>query len=293
MNPLLSAEWLTELEAMRRKLRFDVRSRVFGDHLSKRKGSGAEFLEHRPYAAGDDLRRLDWAVFARTGEPAIKLFRAEEDTCMRIFVDTSASLLQGSPPKLDTARKIAAAVGYVALASSERAQVLSGGDRLNPMTTPARGRGGVLRLMNELSNIHASGRSDLATCLSAARKTSREQSVFVVLSDFFDAGPVSEALTSLASDGHTLLLVQVLSVDEAIPNLDGDYTLVDSESGEDLSLTVDEASITEYTERLAALFESLQKVARRSRGTALQVVGPESPPDVVLRLLDPPRNAKP
>jgi uncharacterized protein (DUF58 family) len=293
MNELLSAEWISELEALRRKLRFEVRSRAFGDHLSKRKGSGAEFLEHRPYAAGDDLRRLDWAVFARTGEPTIKLFRAEEDTCMRIFIDTSASLLQGSPSKLDTARRIAAAVGYVALASSERAQVLSGGESLKLMSTPARGRGGVLRLMNELAGIHANGKGDLATCLSAARKVSREQSVFVVISDFFDAGPVSETLTSLASDGHTLLLVQVLSIEEASPSLEGDYTLVDSETGEDLSLTVDEASIAEYAGRLAALFESLQKIARRSGGTALQVVGSESPPDVVLRLLGARRGARP
>jgi uncharacterized protein (DUF58 family) len=293
MNELLSAEWLTELEALRRKLRFDVRSRALGDHLSKRKGSGAEFLEHRPYAAGDDLRRLDWAVFARTGEPAIKLFRAEEDTCMRIFIDTSASLLEGVPSKLDTARKIAAAIGYVALASSERAQVLSGSETLKAMSTPARGRGGVTRLMKELSEVQARGRGDLAMCLSAARKASREQSVFVVLSDFFDAGPVSEALTSLASEGHTLLLVQVLSAEEANPSLEGDCTLVDSETGEDLSLTVDDASIAAYTERLGALFASLQKIARRSRGTALQIIGDESPPGVVLRLLGARRDERP
>jgi uncharacterized protein (DUF58 family) len=285
VNSLLSAAWLAELEALKKRLRFDVRSRSGGNHLSKRKGASAEFLEHRAYAEGDDLRRLDWAVFARTGEPSIKLFRAEEDTCMRIFLDTSASLAFGEPPKFEVGRKIAAGIGYVALASSERAQVLSGADSLQPMQSAARGRGGIARFMRELQGLSPEGRGDLARCLQSARRASREKSVFVVISDFFDPGPVLEALSALAGEGHTIVALQVLAHEEAHPTLNGDYTLVDSESGHELALTIDDESIDDYQRRLAALFAGLEHAVRRTRGVALQVVGDASPPEIALRVL--------
>jgi uncharacterized protein (DUF58 family) len=291
VSALLSAQWLAELEALRKRLRFDIRSRGGGNHLSKRKGASAEFLEHRAYAEGDDLRRLDWAVFARTGEPSIKLFRAEEDTCMRIFLDTSASLQFGTPPKFEVGRRIAAGIGYIALASSERAQVLSGADALAPMTSAARGRGGIARFMRELEGLSLKGRGDLSRCLQSARKAAHEKSVFVVLSDFFDAGPVLDALSALSGEGHTVVALQLLAHEEAHPTLHGDYTLVDSESGDELALTIDDESIDDYRRRLAALFANLQNVVRRTRGVALQVVGDASPPEVALRVLSTERHA--
>lgn len=285
MTPILSPEDLTELEALKKRLRFDTRSRQAGNHVSSRRGSSAEFLEHRAYAEGDDLRRLDWAVYARTGEPSIKLFRAEEDTCVRIFLDTSASLLQGSPAKFEIARRAAAALGYMTLASSERAQVLSGAAALAPPTKAARGRGGVARFMHELTSVTARGAGDLAACLQTARRSVREKSVVAVFSDFFDPGPVLETLSQLAADGHTLVVVQVLSHEDASPTLFGDYTLVDSETGHEVALTVDSASLDAYAQRLRALFESLQGIALRSRGRVVRLIGDERPSHVVDRIL--------
>jgi uncharacterized protein (DUF58 family) len=285
VSSLLSPQSLAELEALKKRLRFDVRSKGGGNHLSKRKGVSAEFLEHRAYAEGDDLRRLDWAVFARTGEPSIKLFRAEEDTCMRLFLDTSASLRFGQPSKFDVGRRIAAGIGYVALSSSERAQVLSGADALAPMTSAARGRGGIARFLRELEALTPKGRGDLARCLQSARRAAREKSVFVVISDFFDPGPVLESLSALTGEGHTVVALQVLAHDEAHPTLSGDYTLVDAESGDELALTVDDESIDDYQRRLAALFAGIENVVRRTRGVALQVIGDTSPAEIALRVL--------
>jgi uncharacterized protein (DUF58 family) len=285
MSSLLAPEWLTELEALRKRMRFDVRSKQGGNHLSKRKGASAEFLEHRAYAPGDDLRRLDWAVFARTGEPSIKLYRAEEDTCMRLFLDTSASLNFGTPPKFEVARKVAAALAYVALASSERAQVLAGAESLLEPERAARGRGGIARVMRELESLAPKGVGNLEVCLNALRARTRERSVVVVISDFFDASAVERSLALLAAEGHTLILVQVLSDEEANPTTYGDYTFVDSETGGEVQLTVDDESVADYRGRLAALHERLEALAKRSRGVALQVVGNASPPEVAARIL--------
>src|ERR1700760_3055758 len=121
---LLDPAFVRELEALRRRLAVLVQSGAGGERVSRRRGSSAEFQDHRPYAPGDDLRRVDWAAFARTGEPVLKLFRAEEDSLLRLLLDASASRGFGAPKKLDVARRVAAAIGYLALANGQRAQVL-------------------------------------------------------------------------------------------------------------------------------------------------------------------------
>src|ERR1700722_6327767 len=97
---LLDPAFVRELEALRRRLRVRARSGSGGEHVASRRGSSAEFLEHRAYAPGDDLRRMDWLAFARTGEPVLKLFRAEEDGGVRRVVDAGASREPGAPPKV-------------------------------------------------------------------------------------------------------------------------------------------------------------------------------------------------
>src|SRR5262249_23004735 len=121
---LLDPAFLRELEALRRRLAIRVRSGAAGEHTARRRGGAAELLEHRPYAAGDDLRRVDWAAYARSGEPVVKVFHAEEDVVVRLVCDASASMRAGEPPKSAMMARLAAAIGYMTLAGSERAQIL-------------------------------------------------------------------------------------------------------------------------------------------------------------------------
>src|SRR5450631_3359167 len=134
----------------RRRMEIRARSGGGGDHLAKKRGGTAEFLEHRPYSPGDDLRRIDWLAFARTGEPVFKLFRSEEDVVVRLLLDSSASLDMGEPNKLETAKRLAAAIGYMALASSERTQVLAASEGLSHVSEPTRGRAALHKLLREL-----------------------------------------------------------------------------------------------------------------------------------------------
>src|SRR3954470_7478464 len=141
---LLDPAFVRELEALRRRLQVLVQSGASGERASRRRGGSAEFQEHRPYAPGDDLRRVDWSAFARTGEPVLKLFRAEEDTVLRLLVDASASLAFGEPQKLEVARRVAAAIGYLALANGQRAQVLVARESGSP--APSAGTRGLERI---------------------------------------------------------------------------------------------------------------------------------------------------
>src|SRR5262249_39364348 len=145
-----------------------------GEHLARRRGGSSEFQEHRPYAPGDDMRRIDWAAYARTGEPVLKLFRAEEDVVARLVCDASASLEHGEPSKLDVARRLAAAVGYMTLAQSERAQLFVAGAGLSREHAPVRGRAGLPALLRALEGVKAEGGTDLAKAVDGVvRKSAR------------------------------------------------------------------------------------------------------------------------
>jgi uncharacterized protein (DUF58 family) len=278
---LLDAAFGRELEALRRRLTVRARSGGGGDRLARRRGSSAEFLEHRPYAPGDDLRRIDWLAFARTGEPVLKLFRAEEDAVVRIVVDASASLeaeatQDGEPAsKLTVAKKLAASVAYMALAGSERAQVLVGGDGLSRMCEPRRGRASLPAVLRELDAIVARGGTDLSASIDAAVQRAERPGMLVVVSDFLDRGPFEQAITRAASAGHDLALVQVLSPDELDPPYEGDLALEDVETGAVVQVTIDARAIEAYLERLGGLVGTLRAVAKRHRAAYVRVATTE------------------
>ena len=272
---MLDSAFVRELEALRRRLRVRARSGGGGDHTAKRRGSSAEFLEHRPYAPGDDLRRIDWLAFARTGEPVFKLFRAEEDVVVRMVIDASASLEAGDPSKLEIAKRVAAAVGYMALADSERTQVMAASEGLTFISEPTRGRNALPKLLRELDRIDLKSGTDLSKAIEQATLRSPRPGMMVVISDFMDDGPFDAAITRAAAAGHDIALVQVLSRDEVEPHYDGDYALVDAESSAVVEVTMDAGALEAYLARLNQLVLGLRALAKKVRGTYVRVVTDE------------------
>ncbi|MCC6528061.1 MAG: DUF58 domain-containing protein, partial [Polyangiaceae bacterium] len=255
--------FVRELEVLRRRLDVRARSAAAGEHLAPRRGSSAEFREHRAYTAGDDLRRIDWAAYARSGQPVLKLFRAEEDVVVRILCDASASLDFGTPNKLDVALRLAAAVGYLALASSERAELVVAQDGATRHEAGLRGRGAVARLLRRLEAVRPGGGTDLARAVDALVRRARCPGALVVVSDFLDPGPVTLALGRAAAAGHDLVLLHVVAPEELDPGFGGDVALEDAESGATLELTLDAAAVAAYALRFAGLCEELVAFARR------------------------------
>ncbi len=290
---LLDPAFVRELEALRRRLELTVQSGSSGERASPRRGGSAEFQDHRPYTPGDDLRRVDWAAFARTGEPILKLFRAEEDSLLRVLLDASASLGFGAPPKLEVARRVAAAIGYLGLANGQRVQVLvareaSGQNAeraLERVGVPRRGRDALAALLRDLSEPTASGSADLARALTHTLQRAARPGLLVVISDFFDSGPVTRALTRASSDGHQVALVQVLAREEMAPTFDGDFNLVDAETQAEVELSMDAAAIDAYVARLTGLIEELRAWARKHRASYVRTTNDEPLEGVVRRFV--------
>ena len=286
---LLDPDFVRELSLLRRRLKVDVRSGASGEHLARRRGGSAEFQEHRPYAPGDDLRRIDWLAFARSGVPVVKTFRAEEDVVVRLLVDASASLDFGNPRKIEVSRRIAAALAYLALSDSERVQVLVTGDAstrgLAVVGEPRRGRGALHRVLSELSHIEARGHGSLPAALRGLSERALRPGLLVVLSDFFDGGLVAEELSRLRAQGHALALVQVLSRMELEPDFEGDLGLVDSETDAEVEVTMDAGAIEAYLARLAGLVEELRATGRRLGARYVRAVSDEPLEQPVRRIV--------
>jgi uncharacterized protein (DUF58 family) len=287
--PLLGPDFVRELEALRRRLEIRARSGGEGSVTARRRGGASEFDQHRAYDPADDVRRIDWAAYARSGEPVLKLFRAEEDVVVRLLCDASASLGEGDPPKLDTARRLAAAIGYIALARSERAQLLVAGVGLTREIAPVRGRSGLPALLRELSAIEARGGTDLARAVEAVVQRSARPGLLLVLSDFLDPGPVTHALARARKAGHDVVVAQVVSPEDVDPRVDpqieGDWTLEDAETGALVDVTMDAAALDAYARRFTALCEGLATFARTHGAAYVRVRTDEPLEGAVRRLL--------
>ena len=214
-----------------------------------------------------------------------KLFRSEEDIVVRLVLDASASLDSGAasddptsdePTKLTMAKKLAASVGYMAIAGSERAQVITasegtGTSGLSRMSEPTRGRASLPKLLRELDGIAPRGGTDLARAIDSVVRRSPRPGMLVVISDFLDQGPFDQSLVRAAAAGHDLALVQVLAHNEMHPPWDGDLALEDAETGEVLEVTIDARAIAAYMERLNTLILGLRGVAKRTRAGYVRV----------------------
>jgi uncharacterized protein (DUF58 family) len=197
---------------------------------------------------------------------------------VRVLLDASASLDFGNPRKIEVSRRIAAALAYLALSDGERVQVLVTGDAsrgLGAVGEPRRGRAALHRVLGELSRIEARGQASLAGALRGVSDRGLRPGLLVVLSDFFDAGPVSEELGRLRAQGHALVLVHVLSRMELEPDFEGDLGLVDAETQQEVEVTMDARAVEAYLARLTGLVEELRAVARRLTGRYVRVLTDE------------------
>ena len=259
--------FLRQLERLLLLMRSPVRGGLKGGRRSVKRGQSVEFADFRDYALGDDLRQLDWNVLARLEKLFVKLFVEEEDVTITVLLDGSASMASGLPNKLQFAKRAAAALGYIGLASEDRVSVSVLGGRVARRRVSLRGSGRVFRLLAELSAIQpAEGPTDLVTAARHAAAQLSGRGVVILLSDLLDPA-ADRVIRELASTRSELIVLHVLSPQELDPPLEGDLRLVDVESGENIDVTADLATIDLYRARLAAWKEGFAQLAARRAAT--------------------------
>ncbi|HZB34762.1 MAG TPA: DUF58 domain-containing protein [Gaiellaceae bacterium] len=207
-----------------------------GDYRSSLYGDGTELAQVRPYIAGDDVRRIDWNVTARTGEPHIRVQLAERVLVTWLVLDTSASMRFGTAErrKADVAEGAALAIGHVATRRGNRLGVVTFGDA-KPRGLPARqgrmGLVGLLTALREESPADRLGPTALGQALARTGALARQHSLVVVVSDFRGPRDWRRPLLELAGR-HDVLALEIRDPrEEELPNV-GALWLVDPETGQ-------------------------------------------------------------
>jgi uncharacterized protein (DUF58 family) len=230
---------------------------IKGERRSTRRGTSIEFADYRNYVRGDDLRRMDWNIYARLQRPFIKLLEDEEDLAVHLLLDASASMDWPRSGEHDRhkflyAQRVLAGLGYIALSSGDQVTVtVFRGDGVQRWG-PLRGRGHTVSLLLWLEKAQTHGQVNLNQILADYALRTARAGVCVVLTDLLSPEGYEAGLRSLQGRGHEVTAIQVLSPDEVRPELMGDLRLIDVETGVSQDVTVDEVIRGLYINRLQA-----------------------------------------
>ncbi|MFQ5827740.1 MAG: DUF58 domain-containing protein [Candidatus Methylomirabilia bacterium] len=257
-----SGEFLAQLERLALVSKRTFRGRVKGDRRSPRKGTSQEFCDYRPYGPGDDLRYVDWNLYGRLDRLYVKLFVEEEDLCLHLLLDASASMDYGEPSKFDYAVRLAGALGFVGFANLERVGVGVVRQRVAEGWAPMRGRTQFFPLMDFLGNLRPGGATGLAEGLADYALRARDAGLAILISDLMDPAGPEAGLRALRQRGFDIQLIHVLAPEEMDPAFGGDLRLVDAETGEHRELTADGEALRQYHKRLRHFLDRVESYCR-------------------------------
>ncbi|HEX2766731.1 MAG TPA: DUF58 domain-containing protein [Candidatus Limnocylindria bacterium] len=258
---------LEQLELASRRL---TAGRMKGERRSVRRGQSVEFADYRTYATGDDLRQLDWNAYARLERLFVKLFVEEEDVTVHVLVDASRSMDYGEPNKLDAARRAAAALAYLGLASMDRVSVAFLGDGTASPMRPLRGKRRATELFTFLTEPRHERLTGLASAARAYASRMRGTGPLVLISDLMDPGYL-DALRDLAGTRSQLSVLHLLAPEELEPEVAPDARLVDQETGQQVEVSGDDDLVDRYRARLEEWSEEIGSFVSRRGGAYVRV----------------------
>ena len=256
---LFDSDFLRKLEYLSLVSRRVFRGRLLAQRRTKQLGGGIEFADHREYTPGDDLRYLDWNVYAKFGDLLLKRFQEEEDLHVYILLDASKSMDCGSPNKFDYARRIAAALAYIALADLDRVSILAYADKPLDVLPLTRGKDRVLSILKFLENIKTGGAStDLATVSKSLVNRAQRTGLVVIISDLYDQVGFKSGVDLLRHRRFEPHVIQVHTAEEANPTFLGDIELDEVETGQRRKITVTERKQKQYRQLFAEFLTSIE-----------------------------------
>lgn len=241
---------LDRMELVSRKI---FRGRMKGERRSHRKGQSVEFADFRNYVPGDDLRFIDWNLFARLDRLYLKLFLEEEDLHLYVLIDDSRSMDFGSPTKLFVAKQIAAALGYIGLCRGDRVS-LSTFNRMQPGIF--RGRTSSVRMLQCLSDFESASESQsMAAAVKSFCMRNAQKGIVVLITDLMDKQGYEAALRMLVARDLDIFLIHLLSPEELQPDVKGDLKLIDCEDNDQREISVSSSLLKRYQQTLSSFID--------------------------------------
>ena len=219
-----------------------------GARRNSKLGGGVEFVDYRDYVYGDDLRNLDWNVYARLETPFIKQFQEEGNLPVYCFLDASRSMgADAAAKKFEYAKNLVGALGYISLARFDSFGVFTFADKLGPTFPLARGKGRFLELARFLDGVAPrEGVTDANGSIREALAKIRKPGMALIVSDCYDPNGLDASLERLLARRFDPVVLQIYDESESNPQDRGDYVFEDAESGATRTFTVDENTLKQY-----------------------------------------------
>ncbi len=275
-DELLTAAFMTRLEQLEIVPRKIHASRQKGERRSRRRGESAEFADYRNYVVGDDLRHIDWNIYARLERLFLKLFLEEEELSVTVLIDISKSMETGKPGKLLYAKRVAASIAYIGLCNYDRVSLCTYNEKLVGQIQGLRSRHTIHRARKFLKDATAEGKSRLSAATKQFAFHQKNRGVVLVLSDLLDKAGFQEGLRYLLGRDMDIYVLHILSPEEVEPELTGDLKLVDVEDEDVAEITVSKPLLDKYKANLQAYCESIRSYCNQ-RGIAYYLTTTSQP----------------
>ncbi len=277
-STLLSPELLAQLERLELVTRKVFRGRMKGERRSRRKGQSVEFADFRNYVPGDDLRFIDWNLYARLEKLFLKLFLEEEDLHFYALIDASASMSFGEPTKLQFAKQLAASLGFIGLCRADRVKIEAlGGTRTRPGPV-LRGRQSLWRMLQYVETLEPGLNVPLAAGVKDFCLQNSGKGILVLISDLLDKTGYEPALRFLLAQDLDVYVIHLLAPEELEPDIKGDLRLVDCEDQDIAEITVSRPLLDRYRRTLAAFIDGAREFCTR-RGINYLMTSTRTPVD--------------
>ncbi|MEO2032900.1 MAG: DUF58 domain-containing protein [Planctomycetaceae bacterium] len=271
LTTLFDNSVLNRVERMRLNPRRRLTNRSRGEHFAGKGGSSTDFADYRDYAAGDDIRNVDWNIFARLQRPYVKQFLHEEELHVVLLVDASTSMVFDD--KLLKAKQLAAAFGIMGLLSVERVSAFVGHQVADQssMLPPGTGRARIRQLFDFLEKTEGGGAVPVEDTIDTMLRFHRGRGIVIILSDFLTFTDLSRSLNMLFSSGLEIWGLQILGSSEIEPDVQGDLRFVDSETGGTLDITNAGELLNIYHAQRLALQDVIDGQCRRRNGRFVSI----------------------
>jgi uncharacterized protein (DUF58 family) len=279
--PLLEPGLLRRLEALALQVRRSVSGQMAGERRSRRRGQSVEFADFRNYSPGDDFRLIDWNAYARLDRFMLRLFVAEEELPLQIFLDLSGSMDWGSPNKALTARRLAGAIAYVALAALDRVRLTVFADAPAATAAPYRGRRAATALFSRLQSFPSGGVTNYEKLVWPIGR--QRPGMSIVISDGLGEPGLDPALAALQRAQQEGAVLQLLAPQELTLDWSGDARLKDAESGLEREFTATPLTQSAYLKALAERSGEIERAAHR-RGLRYARLSTAEPIDSMVQL---------
>ncbi|GAB4213876.1 MAG: hypothetical protein OHK0013_38120 [Sandaracinaceae bacterium] len=253
-----------------------------GGHRSPVLASGVEFADHRPYVPGDDFRRIDWRAFARHGQLVMRQFEEERDARIYVLLDLSGSMSRGKPPKLELAKRLAAAFAYVGMKQFDRAVVIPFGEDLEREARPLRAPSDLPEVDAFLAGVTAGGPTAFPQAVRSLATRFPQRGLAVVVSDLMTPTGFPEGFRTLGALGHEVRVVRVRCDEDDRPDFQGELELHDAESGQKIRLRVSRDLLDAYAAEMRKHHDGCRDACRRAGGRFVDV-SVDLPLDAALR----------